>query len=348
MQENLSTSNFKMKLYNHFSALLLFSACIIAAAIFLGKVYSDAASKNKINAWSKARFEEFYASEKNSIDMVFLGSSHSYCTFDPENFDEALGIQSYQLGMPLQSPDSSYYTLVELLNYQHPKTIVMELYWGVLSEDFELKQADTFFQVLENEQLKKEYIAAVFPLNERVKYAVKPIRYQQDFFAYYNSKILNTVSYRFGLSAFPEANTDIVKGEEYYRSKGYIYCNYIMPEEEMEKSTGIDGKNWNFSEIQKNYIKKISKLCKEEEIELVFVTAPIATSTFNKSVNYDLIYNQISNLANELNVDYLDLNLINQKENLFPDSAFRDGGHLNDNGVKIADEYFIRWLIDRK
>ena len=49
-----------------------------------GKKYKTAAEKNTVNAFTEQRFDEFYKQPENSIDMVFIGSSHSYCTFDPE------------------------------------------------------------------------------------------------------------------------------------------------------------------------------------------------------------------------------------------------------------------------
>lgn len=322
--------------------MLLFVSLLVFLYFYLGNEYRNAAGKNKINAWSKQRFEDFYALEKNSLDLLFIGSSHSYCTFDPENFDSVMGVKSFQLGMPLQHPDSTYYTLLEALNYQKPETVVMELYWDVMNADFEVKQVETLFQVLDNDTLKKAYIDS-FPLNEKVKYFITPIRFQQDFLAYKNSVLLKHIKDSFGLSPTVRQNT----GEEYYRSKGYIYCDYVMsPEEhdEVLRSGGYDGRRWELSSVQKNYIKKIAELCADEGLNLIFVTAPVSNVLFQSMEHYDRIHNEIASLAEELGVEYLDFNLVNRDGNLFPDEMFRDARHLNDNGAKAANEYFIAWL----
>ena len=103
MRESSFISNFKVLV-----RLIIFLLCVIPIFLFMGRMYRTAADKNVINAFTKARFDEFYALEPNSLDMIFVGSSHSYCTFDPDNFDPYLGISSYQMGTPLQHPDTTY------------------------------------------------------------------------------------------------------------------------------------------------------------------------------------------------------------------------------------------------
>ena len=121
MQEPSSTSNFKY---------LLQGAFVVAVSLLLfvlaGDAYEKAAKRNQINAFTKQRFEEYYALEKNTVDLLFIGSSHSYCTFDPQLIDPVLGTYSWQLGTPSQHADTSYYVLQNALETQSPHTVVME------------------------------------------------------------------------------------------------------------------------------------------------------------------------------------------------------------------------------
>ncbi|WP_250277480.1 hypothetical protein [[Clostridium] colinum] len=312
---------------------------------FIGKKYSSASTENIINGFNKKRFEDFYNLSPNSLDMVFLGSSHSYCTFDPEIFDNKLGINSFQMGMPLQHPDSAYYTLREILNYQTPKVVVLEIYWDLLQNDFELNQVKTLFQVLNNTDLKNEYIKNDFPLSEKIKYKNNIFKYQEDFFAYkgneYNKKIKN----KFNLK---DKDRKKQIGIEEYRSKGYVYCDYKMLNDEYDKTNqfkNLDGKNFNFSQTQKEFLLKIINLCKENNISLVFVTAPIANVSMDYIKNYEFIYNQISDFAKQNNIFYIDYNLINKEKNLLTNDNFRDDAHLNDSGVKIVSNDFIDILL---
>ena len=188
MGENLSTSNSDENIEKKFNffyiKFFLFIICLAPVVYYVGKTYSSASTENLINTYNEKRWREFYSLEKNSLDMVFLGSSHSYCTFDPDIFDKEFNISSYQMGMPLQHIDSTYFTLLEVLNYQKPKVCVMEVYWDMLDDEFELKQAGMLFQVLKNKELEKKYIEDVFPLGVKIKYNVNIFKYQQDYFAF--------------------------------------------------------------------------------------------------------------------------------------------------------------------
>lgn len=341
MQENSFISNFKTVI-----KLVVFLAIVIFAFNKAGAKYKEAADKNVVNAFTQQRYSEFYNQEPNSIDMVYIGSSHSYCTFDPEIIDSILKTSSWQMGTPLQHYDTSYYVLREVLNYQKPKKVVLEIYWDILKDEFEMKQANSFFEVLKNQELKDEYINKVFPINERIKYSLFPIRYQQDYFAYEANEIQNNLEEKYGVhkKALPE-----VKGTEYYRSRGYTYCDIIMPENEYDETNqfkGFDGEDWEFNRTQKKYIEKIIELCKDEGIELYFVTAPVANVSMDYIENYDIVHNTVAEFAKENDIPYIDYNIVNKEENLLTNENFRDDAHLNHSGVQIVDKHFAQWLMN--
>ncbi|MCI8805139.1 MAG: hypothetical protein HFE59_04480 [Clostridiales bacterium] len=348
MTNNLSTSSSDEKpiktVIFYILKGFLFIICLIPVIYGIGKEYSSASTENLINTYNEKRWAEFYELEKNSIDMVFLGSSHSYCTFDPDIFDNALNISSYQMGMPLQHPDSTYFTLLEVLNYQKPKVAVVEVYWDMLDDEFELKQAGMLFQVLKNKELENNYIKEVFPIGEKIKYYVNILKYQQDYFAFKNKNLKDDIKEKFGVL---DKVTEKQQGKEEYRSKGYTFCNYNMLPGEFDKTNQFrkfDGKNWTFTSSQKKYLQKIIDICKEKEIELIFVTAPIANVSMGYIKNYDIVHSSVENLAKENNIPYLDYNIVNKDENLLKHENFRDDAHLNHSGVEIVDKHFLTYL----
>ncbi len=342
MEDNLYTSSFK-DIALFIIKAVIFICFVIPVIYYIGNKYSAASTENKINGYNQSRWEEFYSLPKNSIDMVFLGSSHSYCTFDPLIVDEGLGTNSYQLGMPLQHLDSTCYTLKEVLNYQSPKDVVLEVYWDMLDDDFELTQAGYLFQVLKNKDLEKEYIKNVFPLSEKVKYNINIFRYQADYFAYRNSRLKERLENNYGVFTPAAAKQD---GVEKYRSKGYTYCNYNMLPDEFDKTNqfkNTDGKKWEASSSQLKYLNDIIKICSEKNIRLTFVTAPVANVSLDYIKNYDFIHNYIQKIADDNDIKYLDYNIVNKDKTLFSTENFRDDAHLNHSGVEIADNYFIKW-----
>lgn len=350
MRENLYTSSSKRRKAVKNSGFICFIkillVIIIAVPVFnyFGVKYKSAADKNVINAFTKQRFDDFYALEEDSLDMVFVGSSHAYCTFDPEIIDTGLKLKSFQMGTPLQHPDTTYYELREIYKTQHPKYVVMELYWDVLDDRFELKQANSFFEVLKSNDIKEEYIKNVFPLSDKIKYTLLPIRYQQDYFAYEGAEIEKKIENKYGVS---KKQTEIQQGEEYYRSKGYVYSNQLMISSEYDSTNqfkSFDGKNFAIDKAQKKYVEDIIKLCKDEGSQLIFVTAPVANVSMEYIKNYDLVHNQVSAIAAENGVPYIDYNIENAKRKLLTNENFRDDAHLNHSGVEIVDWDFINWF----
>ena len=319
----------------------VFIAALVPFMAKLGQKYAVASTENKINTYNECRWNDFYALPKNSLDVVFLGSSHSYCTFDPEIFDEALGTSSFQMGMPLQHMDTTYYTLLEVLNYQHPKCVVLEVYWDMMDDEFELTQAGYLFQVMKNEELKKQYITQVFPPGERIKYAISAFRYQTDYFAFKSSDMKKKIELKFDVET-PAAQKQV--GQEYYRSKGCNFCDYKMLPDEFDKTNQyreLDGKKWKLNDTQKKYLLKLTDKCKEEGIDIIWVTAPVANVSMDYIKNYDLIYGNFEKLAIENKVTYIDYNRVNKEKKLLTNDNFRDDAHLNNSGIAIIDREFL-------
>ncbi len=349
MPVNSSTSNFKKSLIKSnliiIIKLLIFLMLFLPSITYVGNKYKYASSLNKINDANQKRFTYFYKQPKNSIDLVFLGSSHSYCSFDPAIFDYELNVNSFQMGMPLQHPDNSYYTLLEVLNYQRPKTIVLEFYWDLLSDDFELKQTEMLLKVLKNDKLKEDMVKNLFPLNEKVKYDIPVIRYQKDYLEYKNKEIKNKIQEKINYKIPP------VKGAEFITDKGFIFSDFVIPEESYDKKNqfnNYDVKGWKFSDVQKKYIYKIIELAKQYDIKLYFVTAPIANVSLEKIPDYEIIHNQISDFLKENNVKYLDFNVPEIHNKLFKNENFRDDAHLNYSGSTIASKYLANWIKEDK
>ena len=315
---------------------------LIVFYLVIGRLYEYAAGQNKINDYNRQRFEDFYSTPNDSLDWVFLGSSHAYCTFDPAQFDAA-GIASFQMGMPLQTMDSTYFTLLEILKTQRPDTVVLDVYWYVLEQDFEVKQMEMLFQVMRDENFKKQYLSEVLPWNERIKYTLKPVRYQADFLAFANTKLLNVMQHTFGL----KKTENYTPGEEFYQGRGYVHFDYTMSDSaysNIAEEPIADMQNWKIAASQQKYLDKIVACCKDNDIRLILTVAPVSNVRFSRIKNYAAFSGYISDYAARNGLRYLDFNTVNAADALFDDDCFFDGNHLNIRGVEIADAYFLEWL----
>jgi hypothetical protein len=252
-----------------------------------------------------------------------------------------LNTESFNFGMPLQYADSTYFTLVEALKTQRPNTVVVDVYWGVLGQDFDVKQADTLLTAFDDDSLRRAYIDEIFPWNEKIKYRFGLIRYQLDFLTYYNTKLLNFLE-RYGW----EREFGSQQGTERYDYRGFMWCDYNMLPDEYDKTNQfarLDGAAFEFSPVQLGYLDKIWKLCENKGVDLIFVTAPIAPVSMNLISNYDDINRVVKEFATQRQIPYLDYNALNRDEGLFTNDNFRDDAHLNYSGAEIVSRHFAQW-----
>lgn len=76
---------------------------------------------------------KFYELDDNTVDVLFLGSSHAYEDFNTGTLWDEFGIASYILAGSVQPMWNTYYYLKEALKTQTPELIILEGYmvvWG--------------------------------------------------------------------------------------------------------------------------------------------------------------------------------------------------------------------------
>ena len=77
---------------------------------------------------SNYRWRAFYELPKNSVDILFMGNSHSFVTFKPQIINDLLQTKSFVLGTGGENIVLSYYELQEVLRYQKPTVVVLETF----------------------------------------------------------------------------------------------------------------------------------------------------------------------------------------------------------------------------
>ena len=125
-------------------------------------------------------------------------------------------------------------------------------------------------------------------------------------------------------------------------NKGYYYSDKIKKTKKkkyMKKSKNKE----NLSIINKMYLKKIKKLCDSKGITLIMYNAPTPANW-----NYEK-HNGVEHLAKELNIEYIDLNLLTKelKIDWKKDSQDKKGEHLNYNGAMKVTNYLGDYLHNK-
>lgn len=102
------------------------------------------------------QYKGFYEQEENSVDLLFVGTSHAYSDLDPAYVYDETGILSYDLATGGASISATYYSIEQALEYQRPTVIAVELF-GILKKGI----------------LQRELVDATYEIrNHGIKYAL--------------------------------------------------------------------------------------------------------------------------------------------------------------------------------
>lgn len=106
--------------------LKMVSATVIFVVIFAILTAVLEPKWNYYGNQTQTRVQAFYRQEKNSHNIIYLGSSFSYCGISPLKIWEEQGITGYVFSNPDQKAWMSAYYLEEALKYQNPEVVVYE------------------------------------------------------------------------------------------------------------------------------------------------------------------------------------------------------------------------------
>ena len=105
---------------------ILFAGIVTGLLLAVNEKMKPVYTYRNSNWPTTSTFRQFYKMERDSVDVLFFGSSFAVNAFDPQVIYDKTGIRSYSLSSEQQSPFISYYWLKEALKYQQPQAVVLE------------------------------------------------------------------------------------------------------------------------------------------------------------------------------------------------------------------------------
>ena len=119
------------------------TALLLSAVLLLGGLLAAGwALKPEENVLG-IRWRSYRQEPKNSIDVIFVGSSLVFCDIIPAEIYADCGVTSYLAAAPSQVMAASYYSIREACRTQAPKAIFLELsgLFFSLQEEFSVENA---------------------------------------------------------------------------------------------------------------------------------------------------------------------------------------------------------------
>ncbi len=287
------------------------SAVYVGGEQLLQKIVGPNAERGGYG-FSLERFREVERSP--AVDVVFLGSSHCYRSFDPRVFAER-GLRAFNLGSSGQAPLNTYYVLKRYWPRLQPRLVILEAYPVMMGED----GLESFDDLALNTKTSPELVEMVGAL--------------RDFHA---MNLLLATS--FGNLWKPLDNVPQTR----YQDQEYVpggYCasfgRATFPDEAIPQVRIGDTRR------QIDYVKRIIGFAKSRNAAVAVVVQPLASRYLPKITGYWAVSARIAEATREAGAPFWDMNA--EPTGLDDVEDFRDIDHLNPAGaVKFNKRLLIK------
>lgn len=311
--------------------ILLVAGCIGFCDI---QGYFEANNGRLAKVWDS--FYQFSA--QYPIDILLVGNSHMYKSIQPSQLNANLGCYAFSITAPGIHIGETYFCLKEAVQQCKPTLVVVETCGITDFNPYDLTPL----------ALSCQYSSFAKRRNIWDKIYSTPLLFTPFNYGYAWSNTLRNHHFLFKNRQQIEQNffkqTDLSSTTFYFGgdrvgakkmtdSTLHLYDSLPAP---------IDGADYQYSDYAKKYVQKIIRLCKEEQIKLVFLTAPV----YYKHVdNYEAWKEKLGELL--LEKPWLDLQYAYDYEAFTPncfENIFEPNQHLTLDGAKIATEKLTQFI----
>lgn len=299
------------------SKLIIIVSLVFGCLLVTSKLVRPVDKESKDNTHNKV--EGFYQLQDNSIDVLLMGTSHTYYGFNPAVLWKNTGLNSYIFAGQCQPMEITYHYLKEALKTQSPKLVVLDIF--SLSEDSNKCQTTGTYRV-----------------NIRdMKFSINKVQ------AYQSMKNTNLFEEVFDVSIYHERISDLNSEDinAIFNPVNDLNFGYTLayPNDiEWDRDIVNTEEKKEIESSRLDALMKIIKLCKEEEIELLLVKTP-----YYISENDATIYNTARQIAKENKVKFIDYNKI-FKDIDFTFDLDGDSWHANAQGATKITNYLSNFI----
>ncbi|PHU34749.1 SGNH/GDSL hydrolase family protein [Pseudobutyrivibrio ruminis] len=259
-----------------------------------------------------------YYDDPTDHNVVFIGDCELYENISPVYLWENFGINSYIRGSAQQLIWQSYYLAEETVEREHPDVIV----FNVLSMKYNTPQNEAYNRMtldgMKWSSSKVDSIKASMTEEESmIEYMFPLLRYH---------------------SRWSDLNADDFN-YLFHRDKVTFNGYYMRVDEKPADDNIPKGRpiiDYQFGDTSYEYLDKLTKLCKDNDIELILVKAPSLFPYW-----YPQWDKQIEDYAAANDLTYINFLDYQDSIGLDWDKDTYDGGlHLNLSGAEKLSEYF--------
>tara|TARA_R100000935_G_C2828049_1_gene163416 strand:+ start:887 stop:1756 length:870 start_codon:yes stop_codon:yes gene_type:complete len=266
--------------------------------------------KNNTDVHLNSRVKEI--KEFKNVDILFLGSSRSYRHYDPRIFAKR-GYSSFNLGSNSQTFLQTEVLVKRHLRNLNLRLVVIDIYPGMFNSD----GVESSLDIISNDQLDNQ--------------TFKMVLLQK------NIKVFNTFIYSWYRNQFHKASIEIEKRKKGYDT--YISGGYVEKILTYSHSISSDTINFNIKNYQLDSFLNIIEYFKQNKTKFIIVQSPR---------HKRMAYKDESKLDSIFKLENVEYHNYSYFPGLDDTLHFYDSKHLNQNGVKIFDEFLIDNVLQYK
>lgn len=253
------------------------------------------------------------AKQTETVDILFLGSSHTYRGFDPRIFRRH-GFTSFNMGSSAQTHIQTELLLKRYLDTINPSLVIYEVYPAVFTSD----GVESSLDIISNDSIHSDLIQLASEYNHVKIYHTLFYAAYRDFLGHGKHHSENDVEKRF--------------------RKSDIYVNGGFVERSVDDyaSENLDAKRWNFRGNQFDAFERNLNFIEARDIPYILVYAPITNALYDSYSNNQEFDDRMHTYG-----EYLNFNeLVETSDNVH----FYDISHLNQRGVELFNEKLLNIL----
>ncbi len=268
------------------------------------------------------QMESFYLQADNTVDVLFMGNSHTYCNINTGVLWDEYGLAGFNLGGAEQPYWNTYYYLKEALKTQRPQVIMLEISAvGINPTDYQPENwliCNTYGMKWNANKIAALKASIYEDYFERLAIPMNSIHGRYD---------------ELSREDFTDPNRSIT-------NKGFDPREGVRAYNRPDVS-GVTGITV-ISEKSEKYLLKIIELTKAEGIPLVIFTAPYVVTEDSQK-----IYHYVFGIAEANQVPYVDFNQKYDEIGLDFAVDMADNLHLNRAGNAKFSNYLGNYLAEQ-
>ena len=279
---------------------------------------------------TKRRFAGFYAQEKNSLDVIYIGSSPVQPYWASALAWNEYGFTSWPLGTSVQQPRAAIFLIKEALKTQSPKVVIFELRMFTKGQDeFDRSSDKEGFIRLLTDNMKVSWnrdklIDVLIPkFKERYSYYFDIIKYHTLW------KGIGKINYEYwDCKREDEKGGHLVDADVVNLLAGKQDYSMIREKEPIPLE-------------QEGVLRDLIAFCQKKGIQMLFTVNPyIATESEQRNFNYmsDII-------TNEYGYNFINFNDLYDKIEVDFAMDFYNVGHMNTHGAIKFTRYLADYLV---